>query len=150
VNGKFVRFGTKAGYALLTQELNAALARFHAAGASRLVLLTYPPRASHSDQVVTTTLDRTLPPKLNRFFHTYAAEHPSDVIVVDLASIVCPGGWPCPEFVDGIRPRPRDGGHFEGAGPAWLAPKLVQAIIDGLRKSAMARNASVDKGTPRN
>jgi SGNH domain-containing protein len=138
VNGKVVRFGTRAGTALLTRELDAALARFHAAGASRLVLLTYPPRASHSDQVATTTLDRTLPPKLNRFFRQFAAKHPSDVTVVDLASIVCPGGWPCPEFVDGIRPRPRDGGHFEGAGPAWLAPKLVNAVAKGLRKAATA------------
>jgi len=107
VNGKVVRFNTLAGNALLESELNAALARFHAAGASKLVLLTNPPPASHSDEVVPSVPARTLPPKLNRLFRQFASKHPSDVMVVDLASIVCPGGWPCPEYVDGIRPRPQ-------------------------------------------
>jgi hypothetical protein len=135
-NGKIVAFGTPAADTLLKSELQAALDRMHASGATTLVLLTVPQPAEHSDRVVPSEVNIVRAPKLNKVFRSFAAVHPREVLVVDLANIVCPGGWPCPEFVDGIRPRPGDGEHFEGAGPAWLAPKLVHAITMALRKAA--------------
>ena len=35
-----------------------------------------------------------------------------------------------PGDVDGLRLRPRDGGHFEGDGPEWVAPRLLDAVFE--------------------
>ena len=61
--------------------------------------------------------------------HIHPAEHPESVTVVDLAKIVCPQGAPCPEEGAGVTLRPRDGGHYEGDGPAWVAPRLLDAVV---------------------
>src|SRR5581483_4553849 len=97
-----------------------------------------PVRAEHSDLGVPSEADLTRPRHLDRLYRQFAAAHPDRVLVADLADIVCPGGPPCPEFVDGVRLRPRDGGHFAGDGPAYVAPRLVQAIITALRAHAAA------------
>jgi hypothetical protein len=62
----------------------------------------------------------------------FAARHPRDVTLVDLAGLMCPGGPPCPEKLEnGITPRPLDGGHFSAASAVWamrwLAPYVEQA-----------------------
>ena len=72
---------------------------------------------------------------LNRVLREFAKRHPEDVAVADLASIVCTKK-DCPASVDGVVLRPRDGGHFEGDGPAWVAPRLYTDVIRAL--SAMA------------
>ena len=64
---------------------------------------------------------------LGSLYQRYTTLHP-DVGLVDLATIVCPGGPPCPEYVSGIRLRPADGGHFQAPGAAWVAPRLYAAI----------------------
>ena len=62
---------------------------------------------------------------------SYVAARPG-VELVDLASIVCPGGPPCPEYVDGVRLRPTDGIHFQQDGAAWVAPRLYDALARAL------------------
>ena len=69
---------------------------------------------------------------LNRVLRVFAKRHPDDVAVADLASIVCTKKDSCPPAVDGVVLRPRDGGHFEGDGPAWVAPRLYAEVIRAL------------------
>jgi hypothetical protein len=61
----------------------------------------------------------------------FAARYPNTAAVADLASIVCLKGS-CPAEVDGVVLRPRDGNHFEGDGPAWVAPRLYTEIMRAL------------------
>jgi hypothetical protein len=69
---------------------------------------------------------------LNRVLREFAKRRPGDVAVADLASIVCTKKDSCPATVDGVVLRPRDGGHFEGDGPAWVAPRLYADVISAL------------------
>jgi hypothetical protein len=130
-NGAVLQIGTREGDMAMMGELEAAAARITAGGA-RLVFLTYPAPAAHSDKYAATPDQERNALLLNRLFRLVAMRHRANVSVVDLAAMVCPGGPPCPEFVDGIRLRPRDGGHFEGDGPAWVAPRLFAAIVHEL------------------
>lgn len=136
VNGSIVKFDSPAGDALIEDELAKALARFQTVGVTKLVLLTYPVRAEHSDRVVApNAVDLRRPPRMNSVFRRFAAKHPGDVVVVDLAKIVCPKGPPCPEYLDGVRLRPGDGAHFAPEGAQWLAPRLFKAVLDALEAS---------------
>jgi peptidoglycan/LPS O-acetylase OafA/YrhL len=126
VNGQLVKFGTPAGDQLWFQLLDEMRARLTAGGA-RLLLVKIPPPATFSD------LGPADPDAVHRMvllgslYQRYTTLHP-DVGLVDLATIVCPGGPPCPEYVSGIRLRPADGGHFQAPGAAWVAPRLYAAI----------------------
>jgi len=127
IDGKLYRFGVAETDAALLAKLEESHTHVTSTGA-RLVILTNTPRAEHADTYVRNASDDTKVLRLNRIYRRFAAMHPDTVSVVDLARIVCPGGPPCPEYVDGIRLRPRDGGHFEGEGPGWVAPRLLDAI----------------------
>jgi hypothetical protein len=138
-NGQRLTLGDPAGNAAMLDELEAAVQRITAGGANgRLVILTVVPRAEHSFMVDASAEDLRVPPLLNGLYHVLELRHPGVVSVVELGDIVCPGGPPCPQTVDGIQPRPRDGGHFEGDGPTWLAPKLLAAIVEALQRSSTA------------
>lgn len=133
VDGKKVAPGDPVGDAAMLKELEAAALRITAGGWNgRLVILTVVPRAQHSDAMTASAEDRRTPALLNRLYHVLELRYPGLVTVVELDEIVCPGGPPCPETIDGVRPRPWDGGHFGGDGPAWLAPKLFDAIVAAL------------------
>src|SRR5262249_40347669 len=71
--------------------------------------------------------------QLNGLYWKFAAAHPQDVSVVDISPIVCPGGPPCPTTLDGIVLRPKDGGHYEAEGAAWVAPRLLDGLYNRLR-----------------
>jgi SGNH domain-containing protein len=130
-HGTVLDIGTRAGDMTMVGELESAVARITAGGA-RLVFLTDPPPAVHSDKYVADPYQVLHARLLNRLLRLVAMRNPDRVSVVDLAAMVCPGSPPCPEFVDGVRLRPRDGAHFEGAGPAWVAPRLFTAIANEL------------------
>ena len=138
VNGSVVKFDSAAGDALLEAELDKARIRVEAAGVTKFVLLTFPVRAEHSDRVVPSDVDLRRPPRMNAVFRQFAAKHPGEVVLVDLANIVCPGGPPCPEYMDGVRLRPSDGGHFGPEGARWLAPRLFTAVLLALQRSMQA------------
>jgi hypothetical protein len=147
VNGQVVKFDSAEGDALLEQELEAALARLKGAGVTKLVLLTYPVRAERSDIAVVSPTDLSRPPRMNRVFERFAAKHPSEVVVADLAEIVCPGGPPCPEVQDGVTLRPSDGAHYSQEGAQWLAPLLFDAIVEGLEESMLEEPSSTTTTT---
>jgi lysophospholipase L1-like esterase len=127
VNGRVLRFDTPDGDAALLADFEASRQRLTAGGAT-LVMLTMPSRAERSDLGLADPAAAAVYVHLNSLFRQFAAANPQTVRVVDLARIVCPTGAPCPEHVDGVRLRPRDGVHFEGDGPAWVAPRLLDAI----------------------
>jgi hypothetical protein len=136
-NGQPLTLGNPAGNAAMLEELEAAVQRITAGGANgQLVILTVVPRAEHSFLVDANAEDLRVPPLLNSLYRVLELRHPGVVSVVELGDIVCPGGPPCPQTVDGIQPRPRDGGHFEGDGPTWLAPKLLAAIVEALQRAS--------------
>jgi peptidoglycan/LPS O-acetylase OafA/YrhL len=128
-NGVKVDFGTRAGDDALLAELDAARSRLTAQGA-RLVLITLPAPADSSEVMPLRPDEGLRRNHLNSVFRRFAVRYPGTVGVADLAAIVCPpGGTSCPATVDGLVLRPRDGNHFEGDGPAWVAPRLYAAII---------------------
>jgi hypothetical protein len=43
--------------------------------------------------------------------------------------LLCPNGQPCPESVGGIRPRYRDGNHFEDDTAGWVAGQIMPQVI---------------------
>ena len=131
VDGKRLRFGTPAFDRWLLGEMEATRRRVTDRGA-RLALVTLPPQAE--------TPTRDAPPEqakktahLNELFRQFAAQHPDDVVITDLAEMVCPGGAPCPSTVDGIVLRPEDGQHYKADGAAWVAPRLIKRLYAGLR-----------------
>ena len=129
VDGTFYQFGTPAADAMLLQKFDEARATLTSGGA-RLVMLTVAPHAIPSDTTSTDDpADDATYLHLNALFRLFAAQHPDSVTVVDLAAIICPTGPPCPADVDGVRLRPHDGGHFAGDGPAWVAPRLLDAVM---------------------
>jgi peptidoglycan/LPS O-acetylase OafA/YrhL len=127
LDGRLVRFGTDTGDAALMREIDAAARRLTAGGA-RLLLARLPLPAA--DPEIPPTIDYGPDiRRLNRLLGEYAAEHPETTELLDLAGIVCPGGPPCPGEVAGVRPRPRDGIHYEGDGASWVAGELVPRLL---------------------
>jgi peptidoglycan/LPS O-acetylase OafA/YrhL len=139
VDGTDYKFGTPAADRVLLAKLEDSRKLVTATGA-RILLLTNPPRAEHSDVIVHDPAEDVKLEHLNDLYRQFAALHPEDVAVVGLDKIVCPGGAPCPEYVDGLRLRPRDGGHFEGDGPGYVAPRLLDAVLAAVTaRSALSK-----------
>ena len=131
VDGAVVLLDTPEGEALWRRLLDETRARLTAGGA-RLVLVLLPPPAEFSDAGPANPDTVRRVALLNKIYRRYARDNPTSVTTVDLAQIVCPGGPPCPEEVAGIRLRPRDGGHFEADGAAWVAPRFYAALVDAV------------------
>jgi peptidoglycan/LPS O-acetylase OafA/YrhL len=133
-DGVLMRFGTPDGDAALLRDFEVSRQLLTTGGAT-LVMLTNPPPAERADLGVP---DPAVIPRLghlNVLLREFAAQHADTVKVVDLSRIVCPPGPPCPEYVDGVRLRPRDGGHFHDDGPAWVAPRLFDAVLAAFRSA---------------
>jgi len=131
-NGKVLVSGTKAGDHEILRRMDSALTRVTAGGA-KVVMVTEAAPAPNDAQGTNNTsnkIDDAGYARLNNIQRRFAAQHRDKVVLVDLASRVCPGGPPCPAEVDGIRLRP-DGRHFTPEAAAieahWLLPKLVRA-----------------------
>jgi peptidoglycan/LPS O-acetylase OafA/YrhL len=131
VDGTAVHFGTAAGDAALLEQLADADRRLTARGA-RLVLVNVPRPADTSEVQPLRADEGTRRQHLNSLFAKYASS--SDrVAIADLADIVCPRADACPATTaDGVVLRPRDGNHFEGDGPGWVAPRLYTEITKAL------------------
>jgi lysophospholipase L1-like esterase len=122
-----------------------------AANGGRLVFLTNPPTAPNPLRGIPAG-DAAKFAHLNDLYAKFAAQHPDDVTVVDLGELVCPGGasnGPCPVTQDGVTLRPKDGGHYEADGAAWVAPRLMPKIYDALRALAAGKGASTTTTTAR-
>lgn len=130
VDGQAYVFGTPEADAKLLELIDESAQQVMAGGA-RLVFLTMPPNTTGPNRPVVTDEDNRRVLHLNDLFRQYAAAHGDRVSVLDLASIVCPTGPPCPTEVEGVTLRPVDGGHFAGDGPGWVATRVVAALVGG-------------------
>lgn len=85
---------------------------------------------------------------VNRVLTGFAAAHPDDTTVLDLAGYLCPGGRFAAEK-NGVQMRP-DGLHFSRAGAnlvwRWLMPQIVQRDPDAARIRVLTIGDSVPLG----
>ncbi|MDQ1460184.1 MAG: hypothetical protein QOI08_1668, partial [Actinomycetota bacterium] len=132
-NGATLISGTPAGDAEMLRRMDQELARVTAYGA-KVVLVTVAapaPNDAQGTNNASTAADDEGYARLDRIDRKFAALHPGQVTLVDLAHRLCPAGPPCPEDVDGIRMRP-DGRHFTPTAAAmqgrWLMPQIVAAV----------------------
>ena len=126
--GRYYEFGTPEADALTLRLVDEARKRILSGSDALLVLALQAPHASFSNNGPTDPENVARMVHLNELLAEYAAAHPADTRTLDLASIVCPGGPPCPEKVDGVRLRPNDGGHYDEAGAEWLAPRFFTGL----------------------
>ena len=131
VDGNNLKFGTRRGDTLLLGLINEAVGRLTASGA-RVVFLTIPQATTSSDLPPPTRAENQTFSHLNALLKRYSRAHSARTSVVDVAKMVCPR-LPCPAVVDGVKPRPHDGRHFSDQGPAWIAPKILDAILAAIR-----------------
>ena len=126
VNGRRASPATIEGRSVFTGLIDEAAARLTSTGA-RLIILTVAPPAP-SELVPDPPEDKTID-HMNRLLREYARAHADRVALVDLAAILCPNGPPCPETIDGIRPRYRDGNHFESDTTGWMGRKVMPQVM---------------------
>lgn len=130
VGDRVLTFATPEWDAWFLAELEALRVRL----GTRLVLVTVPLGGPawnrYRDQFVYTQ-DETDQARLDHIadlYRIYAAQHETDVSVVDLNRILCPERYPCPGRLDGVVLRPDDGAHPSAEGAAWEAPRLLTMI----------------------
>jgi peptidoglycan/LPS O-acetylase OafA/YrhL len=155
VDGQRVSTVTMAGRVAFSQLIDQTAMRLTSTGA-RLMMLTVAP-AAPSDLVPEPGLDRTYE-HWNRLLREYARAHADRTSIVDLAGMLCPGGrQPCPEEISGVRPRHRDGNHFEPDTAGWVARQIIPQVMaatpgagaDPAAPEAATTNASVGKAASR-
>ena len=151
VDGQQESTTTMSGRFVFARLIDEAATRLTSTGA-RLVMMTVAP-AAPSDWYPDPPKDVTFE-HMNRLLRDYARSHADRTSVVDLAGLLCPSGHqPCPEEISGVRPRHRDGNHFEPDGADWVARQLMPQVMaatpgSGVDAPADARataNASVGK-----
>ena len=115
-------------YARLIDE---AAARFQRRGARLVILLpaqstddAFLPHYTHTDQIYRLAV-------LDQLLQGFARRDARTTSVIDLDPIVCPGGPPCPDVVNGITLRP-DGTHFEADGARYVADRIMPLLQDSL------------------
>jgi peptidoglycan/LPS O-acetylase OafA/YrhL len=136
---KVLNAGSPAWKAVMLQRMNNRVERFTGTGA-RVVLLLEPPPV-HIGKVTQATADSVGYGQMNALLREVAARHPHDVAVVNLQSLLCASGPPCPYVVHGfgslshprqaIRP---DGAHYLPPGSLWVAKWLVPRIATAAGK----------------
>ncbi len=126
VAGRAVHFDTPEGDAALVRGMTATLDRVTAGGA-HLVMLTLPPRGERQDGRTVHDEPATIE-HLNELIMEFAFAHADQVQLIDFANIVCHGGAPCPNEIDGMWLRP-DGMHFTDATSVWPAARLLDILL---------------------
>src|SRR3954447_12876702 len=129
VDGRTIVADTPEWEAEIMRRMDATLAELTANGA-RVVMVTEASPAPNPAQS-TETYDRAADDagygRLNVLLHRFAARHPDNVSLVDLASKLWPDGPPGPENVDGLPARP-DGRHFTPTSAVWAARFLLSEV----------------------
>jgi peptidoglycan/LPS O-acetylase OafA/YrhL len=151
-NQKVLTPGSPQWNATLQKRMQQRVRRLTASGAT-VVLLTQPPfvvfgNAGGPNSAKSFEL-------LNAFLTKFAA-HTPHVKLIDLSTLVCPAGPPCPMDVDGLALR-GDGAHYTGEGSLfvarWLMPQLgIEALHNPdttlpVMRMVVPINGSVLKGT---
>lgn len=120
--GNTLIFGTPEHDALLLSRMEDVLARLGATGA-HFTILTNAPIAGNTDASLPEKIDH-----MNNLYRQFAALHPDQVRIFELADLVCPGGAPCPVVIDGFAPRLEDGLHLSAQGSAWVARAVLPQL----------------------
>lgn len=125
VGGTRLDFRTPEWDAWMTGQLERTRARF---GNVPLLLATVAPRAPLG-LVATMTPDETEQVlRYDQFLRDYATLRQGEAGIIDVARILCPDDpRVCPEYLGTARPRPDLGAHFDAAGAAWFAPRVLDA-----------------------
>jgi hypothetical protein len=136
---KVLNEGSPAWRSVMLHRMNDRVGRFIATGA-RVILLLEPP-AVHVGNITEAVSNSAAYEEMNSLLREVAARHPHDVAVVNLQSLLCASGPPCPYVVHGIgslsHPRQAirpDGVHYLPAGSLWVARWLVPQIASAGRK----------------
>ena len=128
---KIVAPGSPQWYAILRERMQQRIRKLTASGAT-VVLLTQPPFVDLGKPAGPTSQDRDFE-RLNTFLTEFAATTPH-VKLLDLSTLVCPSGPPCPMDVDGLGLR-GDGAHYTGEGSLFVARWLMPQLgIEALQK----------------
>ena len=123
-----VAFGSPEHRRVILERMETLYERTRA-GDRKLVILTVPEDAPSTLLAAPTRAFGHHFVELNQINRDFAARHPGDVAVVDLARFVCPTVQPCPRRQDGIQPRPFDGIHFSAEGSAWAAEWVWRQLL---------------------
>ncbi|MFN8034392.1 MAG: acyltransferase family protein [Acidimicrobiia bacterium] len=141
VNGRWLHFGSPEGDAALLQSMDETWTRLTARGAKVVVLVPAPRAPNDYGPAPRSGADQI--DHLQDLLRQFARRHPDSVRLVELQPIVCPGGFPCPETVSGLRLRP-DGGHFTAETAIWAAQRILPEVF----KSGPAPMAGVTRRGP--
>jgi hypothetical protein len=129
LDGVFVDPGTPAGFQTAVDLVRGMVDDVAPAGSGRHVVLLAEAVPTTGSDTGAAKPERVLEARQHRaVYREVARADPARVRVIDLNQWLCPAGPPCPETVEGIVARPRDGGHFSPEGAAWLAPRLLDAL----------------------
>jgi peptidoglycan/LPS O-acetylase OafA/YrhL len=152
-NQKVLTPGSPQWNATLQKRMQQRVRRLTASGAT-VVLLTQPPFVDFGNTGGPTSQDKGFE-RLNAFLSEFAA-HTPHVRLINLSTLVCPSGPPCPMDVDGLALR-GDGEHYSGEGSLfvarWLMPQLgIEALHNPdttlpVMRMVVPINGSVLKGT---
>jgi hypothetical protein len=136
---KVLSVGSPMWKTVMLQRMNIRVGRFTATGA-KVILLLEPP-AVPIGKITQAASNSVGYGQMNALLREVAARHPHDVAVVNLQSLLCSSGPPCPYVVDGfgslshprqaIRP---DGAHYLPPGSLWVAKWLVPRIAKAAGK----------------
>ena len=139
VDGRFLRVGTPEMETYLRGQLDQARAILTKDGAPLALLTTPCFSVAERDLGAWDGRERNEPARLhwlNQVWARYAADHPTDVHLLDLFDIACPGGKYAAKL-HGVTMR-SDGQHFTPEGARviwrWLAPELHR-ISQGVTRS---------------
>jgi peptidoglycan/LPS O-acetylase OafA/YrhL len=130
VDGKEIEVGTPEHDRILLQRMENIYQRLHRDGAK--IVIVPPVPALPIDPLPTITPQAYADHEhIADLYKEFAATHPDDVVVVDLASRLCPGGV-CREHVRGFATQQVDSVHFTPRNAAWTARWLWPSILDVL------------------
>jgi peptidoglycan/LPS O-acetylase OafA/YrhL len=145
--GRFLKPGSQAWKDDLFAEWSKVLDRFLAAEA-RVVIVLPPLRSQQAagcDGVSSEgrcreiqTQDTVIRAATKEWFATLAGRQ--GVYLVEVDSLLCPKGNPCPATISGLQVRlpGYDQTHFTAAGATWFAPRLFDRVLAALNGTAGA------------
>ncbi|MBL4866654.1 MAG: acyltransferase family protein, partial [Pseudomonadales bacterium] len=128
--GRHIVFPSEEGAEVLKHLIEEMIARFNEKGI--LVGLSTIPTRGVSD-FLPADLDSTgQHRRYNKLIVDIVKDHPQSTVLFDLAGLICSGGPPCPEFTEGHKLRPKDGGHFVLESATWVGRRMLPKIAHWL------------------
>jgi len=140
VDGTVMRAGSKEWKRALFADWDQTLRRISAGGARVVILVPLqaesaaagPCSGASEADVEGCAGSGSGDPRLTKAYREWAATHPGTVSIVDLNSVLCPSGSPCPRVVSGVDLRV-DGVHFSNEGALVAASALRSLVPDAFR-----------------